>query len=225
MAIISGDYKNESIFKTVGGAVIEDKDFNAFSKDDFLKLFLTELQHQDPLAPMDTQKMLDQTMQLSTIEAQTNQTKTLEAMTKAISSQANMVYVNAVDKYVKTSLDTMHLADGIGEFNFFSPSQIQSGSVSILDENDNVLRTIPIDGSKSGVNSVYWNGEDSLGNLLPNGDYKVKVSATDEQNSVVSIVPGKFKINSIKISNGEVFADIGVGVDVPASDIQEFFGI
>jgi flagellar basal-body rod modification protein FlgD len=41
-------------------------------KDDFLKLFVTQLQHQDPMAPMDNDQMVSQMSQLSSVEQMTN---------------------------------------------------------------------------------------------------------------------------------------------------------
>ena len=58
-----------------------DKVFNPNSqldKDAFMKLFLTELEHQDPTSPMDTDKMLQQTAYLSTMEMNDNMQKSLD---------------------------------------------------------------------------------------------------------------------------------------------------
>ena len=48
---------------------------NTLSKDDFMKLFLAEMQHQDPTEPMDSEKILTQTSQLATIESTDNTNK------------------------------------------------------------------------------------------------------------------------------------------------------
>jgi flagellar basal-body rod modification protein FlgD len=41
-------------------------------KDDFMKLFVTQLQLQDPMSPMDNDQMVAQMSQLSTVEQLTN---------------------------------------------------------------------------------------------------------------------------------------------------------
>ena len=38
------------------------------TSDDFMKLFLTELQYQDPTSPMETKDMLEQTSQLTQLK-------------------------------------------------------------------------------------------------------------------------------------------------------------
>ena len=49
-------------------------------KDDFLKLLLIEMQHQDPTDPMDTDKMLTQTSQLAALEMQQNTNTAMQNM-------------------------------------------------------------------------------------------------------------------------------------------------
>jgi flagellar basal-body rod modification protein FlgD len=48
--------------------------------DVFLKLLITELQHQDPLSPMDNNQILQQVSQIREIESNSRLTETLEAV-------------------------------------------------------------------------------------------------------------------------------------------------
>jgi flagellar basal-body rod modification protein FlgD len=52
-------------------------------KDDFLKLLVTQLQHQDPLNPMDDMQFMGQMAQFSTLEQITNLGTELERMSLA----------------------------------------------------------------------------------------------------------------------------------------------
>jgi flagellar basal-body rod modification protein FlgD len=56
------------------------------SKDDFMKLFVTQLQHQDPMSPMDNNQMVAQMSQLSTVEQLTNLATTNGQMAQALAS-------------------------------------------------------------------------------------------------------------------------------------------
>jgi flagellar basal-body rod modification protein FlgD len=53
---------------------------NALGKDDFMKLLLAQLQHQDPLKPMDDQAFIAQTAQFNALEQMQTLNKTLASV-------------------------------------------------------------------------------------------------------------------------------------------------
>jgi flagellar basal-body rod modification protein FlgD len=63
------------------------------NKDDFLKLFVAQLQHQDPMSPMDNDQMVAQMSQLSTVEQLTNMASAnaVMAQTQAQSSAVALI--------------------------------------------------------------------------------------------------------------------------------------
>lgn len=64
------------------------------SRDDFFKLFLAQLQHQDPTKPMDDQQMLGELAQFSMID-------TLSAVEKSLSGQQLAQSSNLIGKQVQ----------------------------------------------------------------------------------------------------------------------------
>ena len=54
-----------------------DANKNVLGKDDFLKLMIMQMQHQDPLNPMDNEQMLSQMAQFSSLEQMTNLNSTM----------------------------------------------------------------------------------------------------------------------------------------------------
>ncbi|MEI4830593.1 flagellar hook capping FlgD N-terminal domain-containing protein [Bacillus sp. FJAT-53711] len=81
--------------------VSQQKTPGVMGKDDFLKLFLTSLQYQDPMNAMDMNQMMSQMSQMSLMEQVQN-------MTKAVDSLRDTMYTTALDggmkflgKYVK----------------------------------------------------------------------------------------------------------------------------
>ena len=78
-----------------------ESDNSSLGKDDFLKILITQLQNQDPTAPMDDKEFIAQMAQFSSLEQMQNMTK---AMGDLLSSQQEtqlMSYTSFVGKEVK----------------------------------------------------------------------------------------------------------------------------
>jgi flagellar basal-body rod modification protein FlgD len=58
------------------------------TNDDFLKLLLEEMKMQDPTKPMDSQRMMDSQLQMSTIEANINMSNAMASLQTAYSNSA-----------------------------------------------------------------------------------------------------------------------------------------
>src|SRR3954453_18245118 len=59
------------------------KDKTAMGKDDFLKLLVGQLQHQDPMQPSDDTQFIGQMAQFSQLEQETNNAKSSEDLVRA----------------------------------------------------------------------------------------------------------------------------------------------
>lgn len=59
---------------------------NGLDKDAFMKLFLEQLKNQDPTAPMETDKIITQTAQLTQVEMQEENKKTMKEVASAMQS-------------------------------------------------------------------------------------------------------------------------------------------
>jgi flagellar basal-body rod modification protein FlgD len=65
-------------------SVTPKKDSMSLDKEDFLKLFMESLKHQDPMSPMDNGAMMQQLSQLGQMEAVANLKLTVDEMKKAM---------------------------------------------------------------------------------------------------------------------------------------------
>ncbi|PHA01926.1 flagellar basal body rod modification protein [Bacillus pseudomycoides] len=77
-------------------------------KDDFLKLFLTSLQYQDPMNAMDMNQMMNQISQMSLLEQVQN-------MTEAVDSLRETMYTTALDSGMKFLGKYVRGVDGDGK--------------------------------------------------------------------------------------------------------------
>ncbi|QPQ32039.1 flagellar hook assembly protein FlgD [Lysinibacillus sp. JNUCC 51] len=70
-------------------------------KDAFLKLLITQLQHQDPTNPMDDREFISQMAQFSSLEQMQNMTKAMESLLASQQQTQLMNYTSFVGKEVK----------------------------------------------------------------------------------------------------------------------------
>lgn len=70
-------------------------------KDAFLKLLITQLQHQDPTNPMDDREFIAQMAQFSSLEQMQNMTKAMESLLMSQQQSQLMNYTSFVGKEVK----------------------------------------------------------------------------------------------------------------------------
>jgi len=192
--------------------------------DQFMQLFLTELQYQDPTDPMDTDKMLDQTAQLSTMEMNDNMKKTLDNLSSVLSTTSQFSTLNAIGKMADTGNRYINVTDDDKDksFDLYFGDDISSGQIEIKDKNGNVVRTFPLEAHTKGVLNFDWDLTDNNGNRVPSDTYQVAATYTSPDGSTHDTALGAYPIESVRFENGEPYAKLGSSY-VPFNQIQEIY--
>lgn len=169
---------------STGTATAQAQDIN---QDTFLKLFVTQLQNQDPLNPMDPSGMLSQLAQFTALEQQTQSNDLLKNLLSAIQSQSQFDLMQFVGREVVTQGNTVSLPQSGGtSLSYDLGGNANNVTVSILDSNGQLVRTIQEGAQAQGRQVVEWDGLDGNGNPLPEGTYSFQVQATDSNGSGVT---------------------------------------
>jgi flagellar basal-body rod modification protein FlgD len=196
-------------------------------KDDFLKLLLTELQYQDPTAPMDTEKILSQTSQLASLEAQENTNKALEALTKSFANEKNFSAVSAIGKMARleNSVQLKTLKDGSSapvNFNLNFDEAIKGGDIKIYNEQGAIVKSIPLEEDRAGKHSFNWDGKDNGGNNVKAGKYFIKGTYQNEDGLTLDAKTGAHKIESIKFEDDKTFVKLN-GSYIDFAQVSEIY--
>jgi len=204
-----------------------DKIFNPKSqldKDAFLKLFIKELEMQDPTDPMDTDKMLEQTSYLTTLEMNNNMQQTLNKLASQLYQTQNLNTISAIGKMADTGERYINVTDDDNSksFELYFGDDISSGNVIIKDKNGNIIRKFPLEAHTKGIISFDWDLKDDNGQRVKSDTYEITAKYTSPDGKTHKTALGAYPIESIKFENGEAYAKLGSSY-TPFSKIKEIY--
>lgn len=199
------------------------KDKTALGKDDFMTLLLVELQHQDPTEPMDSEKILTQTSQLAGLESSENTNKALAELAATLGGTQQFSTIAAIGKTADLGSNAITYDEGSSStFEVYFPSDIQQGSVQVVDSSGSLIKTIDVGTNKSGVYQFDWNGKDNNGNETNSGVYYVNASYTDPAGNNLETRLGAYPIESVRFDGGKTLVKVGSNY-VPLENIKEVY--
>jgi flagellar basal-body rod modification protein FlgD len=167
---------------------------DSVDKDAFLKIFLAQMQNQDPLNPMDGTEFTSQLAQFSSLEQLYNVNTNLQSLQTSAGDSTRYQAMDFCGKEITAKGDQLTLdEDGSAKGQFQLQSQAEC-TVQVTDCSGNVIRTIPLGVLAAGQRSFSWDGLDSSGNKVASGTYSFSVNAVDGTGSSVlcdTMVTGK----------------------------------
>ncbi|HEY7459378.1 MAG TPA: flagellar hook capping FlgD N-terminal domain-containing protein [Xanthobacteraceae bacterium] len=151
----------------------------------FLTLLTTQLQHQNPLDPLDTNQFTQQLVAFAGVEQQLRTNDNLESLVKLSKIAHNATALSFVGLNVTAEGATTELRDGLAVWYLSSPRPAQA-TISIQDSNGSTVftETKTLDAT---IQPYQWNGRTSTGTIAPPGAYKIVVTAKDAAGAPVTI--------------------------------------
>ena len=150
------------------------------TRDEFLKLFLAQLQHQDPLDPKDGADMVAQLAQFSAVEQAVRTNDQLAQLTAAQTSAASAGLSDLVDRTCTASANvfTVETAGGpVPPLELTATDPLRGATVVIKDAAGNEIRRIAVpDGGSTAT--VQWDGRDAQGNPVKPGTYQIEATSS-----------------------------------------------
>jgi len=187
----------------------------------FLKLLTSQLQHQDPLNPLDTNQFTQQLVEFASVEQQVNMNSNLQTLISMQQSTESLQALQLVGANVTINSNAATLSKATGSpatWGFSSPSPA-TGAVTITSSTGQVALTGTISLS-AGSQTFTWNGQGNNGVTWPDGNYTLSINATGASGQPVTVstqVQGT--ISSIDVSKNPPQVTVG-GQSYPISAIQ-----
>ena len=186
--------------------------------DTFLQLLTTQLQHQDPLDPMDTSQFTQQLVEYSQVEQQIDTNSNLQSLISQGTSQSAAYATSYLGKTVTVSGGEGSLNNGQAQWTYNLATASTSTTLQVTDANGNVVYS----GSgktTAGNNTFNWNGVDNAGNQLPDGSYTLAVKASAGGQTVTTSVTAVGTVSEVNMINGTPQLLIG-SMEVPLTSIS-----
>lgn len=191
-------------------------------KDDFLKLMMAQVTHQDPLNPMDSQGMMQQLTGMSSLEQLVNINSGLGELRQ---TQDDVLRANTfayLDKDVSLPGGGVSVNRGAAPgMQFRLEAEAEQVLVSISRADGVPVRSLEMGAMGPGAHAIAWDAADSDGRPVPDGFYRFSVNArsVDEQSvPVEQYVRGK--VSGVRFDNGRPKLTVN-GAEVDIRDVVE----
>ena len=200
-----------------------DEQTKELGNDEFLQLFVAQLQNQDPLSPMDNSQFLQQTSSFSSLEQLTKISDNMQKLVdgeEAVNDTNEMFAAsNFIGKRVEYEGSLVSVGETGAEFAFEPESAPFRTTVSIFDSSGQVVKTLYPEVSQGGKTTVSWDGKNLDGQQVEPGLYAFAVSATDaygEELEVTTYAAGN--VRGLDKEDGKIFFNVD-GAKVEADKV------
>lgn len=186
--------------------------------DDFLTLLTTQLQHQDPLDPMDSGEFTQQLVAFAGVEQQIQNNQNLEQLIalSQLNNIGNIAGYLGNDALIEAPFGD-HTTDGI-KWQYSNSQEADDLKLQVLTQ-DNTLVYETSGNKNSGLHDFDWDGKDKDGNLVAPGNYQLKIVAKDaDGNALTSGIAVQETITAVNTTTTIPQFTIGPNT-VPQSDI------
>ncbi|MGE6332313.1 flagellar hook capping FlgD N-terminal domain-containing protein [Stenotrophomonas sp. NPDC077659] len=152
---------------------------NTLDQADFLRLMTEQLQHQDPLKPMDNTQMVAQMAQMSTVQGITDLNTSVKGFQESMASDQVLRGAALVGHDVLVPSEKLMLeAEGDVGGTVAAPA---AGivTVDVTDANGSKVTSISVEAAAAGEVAFKWDGKDADGKRMAPGKYSIVANHVD----------------------------------------------
>jgi flagellar basal-body rod modification protein FlgD len=153
--------------------------------DTFLVLLTAQLQNQDPLAPMDSTQFTQQLVQFSQVEQQIRTNEQLESLVSQYQAASAGAALSYLGRNALIESDDTTLSAGRASWGYTLDANAADVTLSVRDAGGRTVFEAPGERAR-GTHIFNWLGVDQNGDPVPDGVYRLVVSANDDSGGAVS---------------------------------------
>lgn len=175
----------------------------------FLQLLTAQLEHQDPLDPMDTTEYTNQLIQYASVEQEIATNDNLQELIDLTAANSNTSALQYVGNTAEVDSPHAMKAGGRASWNYHLSEPASEVSIQVRNEKGGLVYEEAGD-RRGGANSFNWNGEMANGESAPDGVYSLDVVAVDGDGQPIDVsITSEGEITGVDTTGGDVVFLIG----------------
>ncbi len=164
-------------------------------KDDFMRIMITEMKHQDPTKPMDSDRMATQMAQITSVEQMKNVGTSIEKLAEKSSASDRLAMSMMIGKSVTVDKSRFtHQKATVSPISFDLPEAATKVKLVVLDDKGEEVASRELDPMEAGPNTYNWDGMNASNMQAPSSTYSIRIDAENKNGA-------KVKVNSVTREN------------------------
>ncbi len=170
----------DPLFKPVGKQELD--------SSDFMTLFITQLQHQDPMEPMDSSDMATQLADFSSMEATMRMADSMDQLLEYQTSQNNLQLLTLLDQDVRVYGNSIGVTgDVVGQGEYSLNQDADQAYLEVRDAANRLVKLVDLGSISMGDHAVDWGGTDMQDKKVEDGAYIFNVKAYDQAGQQLTV--------------------------------------
>jgi flagellar basal-body rod modification protein FlgD len=190
------------------------------TKDDFLKLLVTQMKYQDPMNPMDNAQMTSQIAQLNTVEGINQLNATVSNLQASLMATQSMQAASLIGKTILADGNSTSLLNGSANLSIRLEGAAESVVVDVINAGGRIIKSTDLGASAAGIKSFAWDGSTSEGGVAPNGQYTFQVNAK-KLNQAVAVTPlTQATVSGVELTSAGPQLSLNNGTNIAMSTVR-----
>jgi flagellar basal-body rod modification protein FlgD len=203
---------------TAGTAVAAATTSPQDQQDRFLKLLVSQMKNQDPLAPMDNAQVTAQMAQISTVNGVTQLNDTLKSVMEQLGASQILQGASLAGHNVMVSGNTLSFDGSTATGGFELDSASANVTLSVLDASGKVVNSVAMGAQPAGLHAFEWDGKTDTGQSAAVGQYTFKIDAGAGVNAT-TLAHGR--VNGVANSASGLQLNLGALGNVAVANVRQ----
>ena len=193
---------------------------STLGQEDFVKLLMTQLQNQDPMAPMDNGEFMGQMAQFSTVQGVTEMGESIDVLVSIYQGQQMSANASMIGKKALVDGNWAQLEGGKLAGAIDLTTAANDLRVDVKSETGELMASIGLGSKMAGVQEFSWDGIKQDGTTAPEGNYYLSASAVRDGQSTVPAMQVYGTVNSVQMKGGEVTLNVSGQGNVSFNNVK-----